>query len=251
MSQHPTGCPRSPWRCHPSLTAAGARPWHSSSAVSWHSRREEGAWGEGGTDPGRSRYCRAWPAARGPRRPSLRAARPRSAASWSWPLARRSPSTGSTGTTPPTRRELQHSTAASSSLLLLLAPRGPGVADPSCPARGSTGHGPRHRLRRHHPKSLSWQRCRCRSLPCSSLPFGVPALAAHVPPKPHMGHPNPCQHNPCQHNPPLTSTGAQRSQERIRDHPKGCSDFLGAPGQGCTPWYGGEWTLHVLEVQSP
>lgn len=122
----------------------GARPWLSAGAgLLAFPGEEKGAGREGGTDPGSSRYCRTWPAARGPRRLSLRAAGPRTAASWSWTLARRSPSTGSTGTTPPTRRELQHSTAPSSHapgppwgsslLLLLLAPRGPGHYRPLVP----------------------------------------------------------------------------------------------------------------------
>ena len=190
-------------RCSP---APGARPWLSAGAISWRSLGEGGAGGEGGTDPGSSRYCRAWPAARGPRRLSLRAAGPRTAASWSWPLARRSPSTGSMGTTPPTRRELQHSTAP-----LPHAPSPAGLQPPpgtegSWPLQtthapgpghhGRAGHSPwlpsmscRHCLPHHHaqaqtPRAPSRQRCHCHSLPCSSLPFGVPAPAVHVPPHP-------------------------------------------------------------------
>lgn len=106
--QAPTGCPGSPQQCHPSLTVP--MTLMASPGVLGG---DGGAGGAGGTDPGRSRYCRAWPAARGPRRLSLRAAGPRSAASWSWPLARRSLSTGSMGTTPPRHHELQHSTAPS------------------------------------------------------------------------------------------------------------------------------------------
>lgn len=111
-------CPMSPWlQC---LNLASLQPLHWEHSprpqqFSWLSQGwGHGAGGQGsGTDPGRSQYCRAWPATRGPRRLSLRAAGPRTAVSWSWPLARRSLSTGSTGTTPPMHRELQHSTRPS------------------------------------------------------------------------------------------------------------------------------------------
>lgn len=131
-------CPMSPWlQC---LNLASLQPlcWeHSphSQLFSWLSQGwGHGAGGEGsGTDPGRSRYCRAWPAARGPRRLSLRAAGPRTAASWSWPLARRSPSTGSTGTSPPRHRELQHSTRPSRRTWL------PGLQPPCFPSSWHRG----------------------------------------------------------------------------------------------------------------
>lgn len=192
-------CPSSPWRCHPSLAArlapspgipGGKKERGEREVLTGADRDIAGLGLQLGALAGHPSAPRGRAAPRpgpGPSPAGHRAQAPRG------PLL---PRAGNCNTAQP----------RGSSLLLLLFL-------PFLLLMPRLVHSSQRCLSRHCPKSLSWQRCRCHPLRCSSLPFGVWALAAHVPTKPHTGHPNLC-HTPSTLS-TIAATGAQRSQERI------------------------------------